>query len=202
VSETRDQTLLKEALERFSALWDEARRAEPWESDAMTLATATAGGRVSARTVLLKQADTGGFVFYTNYDSRKGRELAENPQAALCFFWRTLRRQVTVRGRAERLPETESDAYFARRNRLAQLGAWASEQSRPLESREALEARMAELEQRHAGHAIPRPPHWGGFRLLPDEIEFWAPAEGRLNERERYWREDDTGAWRIGLFNP
>lgn len=167
----------------------------------MTLATVSAEGRVRARTVLLKQADSAGFVFYTNYASRKGEDLAAHPQAALCFFWRSLRRQVLVEGQAQRLSEAESNAYFAGRPRLSQLGAWASEQSRPLASREALEARLSALESRYAGRPVPRPPHWGGYRVVPDMIEFWAPGEGRLNERERYLREPD-GCWRFELLNP
>ena len=192
---------LREVLGRFQELWGQARFQEPWEADAMTLATVSTEGRVRARTVLLKQADTAGFVFYTNFASRKGEDLAAHPQAALCFFWRSLRRQVLVEGQAQRLSEAESDAYFAKRPRLSQLGAWASEQSRPLDAREALEERLRALEYRYAGRPIPRPPHWGGYRLVPDMIEFWAPGEGRLNERERYQRESDE-RWRFELLNP
>lgn len=188
-------------LMRFHELWDRARTDEPWESDAMTLATVSAQGRPHARTVLLKRADEAGFVFYTNYKSRKGDDLAANPQAALCFFWRTLRRQVTVEGAVHKLETAESDAYFASRNRRAQLGAWASEQSRPLASREALEARFRQVEADYEGGEVPRPPHWGGYCLVPDQIEFWAPGEGRLNERERYVRDAD-GNWRFELLYP
>ncbi len=194
--------LLREAVERFSELWQQAREREPWEADAMTLATATTAGRVSVRTVLLKRADAQGFVFYSNYKSRKGRELEENPQAALCFFWRTVRRQIIVQGSTKRLASAESDAYFETRNRLAQLGAWASEQSRPLDSRETLEARLTATEQKYAGQRVPRPPHWGGFLVVPESIEFWAPGEGRLNQRVRYWLDAETGDWRFGLLNP
>ncbi|MGH8427211.1 MAG: pyridoxamine 5'-phosphate oxidase [Gammaproteobacteria bacterium] len=193
--------LFSEALERFRALWEEARAAEPWEANAMSLATADTGGRVSVRTVLLKEVSSAGFAFYTNYDSRKGRDLAANPRAALCFFWRDLRRQVVVEGRVGRLDSAESDAYFATRSRRAQLGAWASTQSRPLVSRTDLDARFQMLEREYAGREVPRPPYWGGYRLAPDLIEFWAPGEGRLNERERYTRGAD-GAWSFGLFNP
>lgn len=192
---------LTEALQRFQRLWNEARDREPWESDAMTLATVSAAGRARARTVLLKQAGEHGFVFYTNYESRKGEDLAHNPHAALCFFWRTLRRQVMVEGTVRRLDAGDSDAYFAARGRLSQLSAWASRQSRPLASREELEARIGELEARYAGVEIPRPPHWGGYVLAPDMIEFWAPGEGRLNDRERYVRENG-GRWRFELLNP
>lgn len=190
-----------EALARFHELWDRARAEEPWESDAMTLATVSADGRPRARTVLLKQADAAGFVFYTNYESRKGEDLAAHPRAALCFFWRSLRRQVTVEGTVRKLDPAVSDAYFASRHRLSQLSAWASRQSRPLASREDLEARVSELEARYQGKDIPRPPHWGGYVLEPDQIEFWAPGEGRLNERERYVRDAD-GHWRFELLNP
>lgn len=191
---------LCEALERFGHLWEEARRGGSWQPDAMTLATADGRGRVSARTVLLKNADADGFVFYTNYLSRKGRDLAANSRAALCFFWPMLRRQVIVEGAVQKLAPRASDNYFAKRPRLAQLGAWASVQSQPLESPEALEKRLAEVEKKYSGRVVPRPPHWGGYRLVPDLIEFWIPGEGRLNRRERYRR--DTGEWCYELVNP
>lgn len=193
--------LLEEALTRFNALWAKARERAPWEPDAMSLATADAGGRVSLRTVLLKEAGARGFVFYSNYESRKGRDLAANPRAALCLFWRGLRRQVEIEGRVERLGAAESDAYFATRERRAQLGAWASQQSRPLASPAELEARLEALEHEYAGRPVPRPPHWGGYRLVPDLIEFWQPGEGRLNLRERYFL-DEAGNWCCRLLNP
>lgn len=193
--------LLEEALERFNALWREAREKAAWEPDAMSLATADGAGSPSVRTVLLKEAGARGFVFYSNYDSRKGHELSANPHAALCFFWRELRRQVIVEGEVARLSSAASDAYFATRARRSQLGAWASEQSRPLASREALHSRLEALEEEYAGRAVPRPPHWGGFRLAPDMIEFWSPDAGRLNERKRYTL-DESGRWRVGLVNP
>lgn len=192
---------LETVLERFNYLWRQARDNEPWESDAMTLATVSPEGHARARTVLLKQADARGFVFYTNYESRKGEDLAHNPHAALCFFWRSLRRQVMIEGSVRRLEPAESDAYFASRRRLSQLSAWASRQSRPLHSREELEQRMNELESRYDGAEVPRPPHWGGYVLEPHMIEFWSPGEGRLNERERYLREVG-GDWRLELLNP
>jgi len=192
---------LHEALARFHELWGRARAEEPWEGDAMTLATVSPEGRPRARTVLLKQADEAGFVFYTNYASRKGEDLAAHPCAALCFFWRSLRRQVMVEGAVRKLDAAASDAYFASRHRLSQLSAWASRQSRPLASREELEARIGELERRYEGAGIPRPAQWGGYVLVPDMVEFWAPGEGRLNDRERYVREDD-GGWRFELLNP
>ncbi len=171
----------------------------------MILATATPEGRVSARVVLLKQADAAGFVFYTNYESRKGRELAANPHAVLCLFWPRLRCQVRVEGWVERLPEVDSDTYFAGRERLAQLGAWASKQSQPLESPEELEQRITELDTQaakvFAGSSIPRPAHWGGYRLIAEAIEFWTPGEGRLNHRELY-RRDADGKWEHLYLNP
>ena len=167
----------------------------------MTLATVSPEGRPRARTVLLKQADVAGFVFYTNYESRKGNDLAAHPRAALCFFWRALRRQVTVEGRVSRLDPKASDAYFASRHHLSKLSAWASKQSRPLESRAVLEARIDELEAQYGEGEVPRPPHWGGYILAPDMIEFWAPGEGRLNDRERYVREEG-GHWRFELLYP
>lgn len=196
-----DSALLSEALERFHSLWREARTAEVWEPDAMSLATADAGGRVSVRTVLLKEATPAGFVFFSNYESRKGRELAVNARAALCFLWKSLRRQVTVEGVVAKLPAVDSDRYFATRDRLAQLGAWASEQSRPLASRAVLEERVRSLEMKHTGQRVPRPPAWGGYRLLPDLVEFWAPVAGRLNERERY-RRDPSRGWCFELIYP
>jgi pyridoxamine 5'-phosphate oxidase len=193
--------LLQEALQRFDALWREAREQADWEPDAMSLATVDSSGRPRLRTVLLKEANASGFVFYTNYESRKGRDLETDPRAALCFFWRALRRQIMVEGSVARLSSEASDAYFASRARASQLGAWASAQSQPLASREALQARMDALEAKYAGREVPRPPHWGGFRLAPEMIEFWSPVAGRLNERERYTREED-GPWRVGLINP
>ncbi|MGH8274691.1 MAG: pyridoxamine 5'-phosphate oxidase [Gammaproteobacteria bacterium] len=200
-NDTATPALLEEAIARFNALWQEARERAPWEPDAMSLATADAAGRPGVRTVLLKEATVRGFVFYTNYESRKGREITGNPRAALNFFWRGLRRQVIVEGAVQKLPAAESDAYFATRARRSQLGAWASMQSRPLASRAELEARLEALERKHAGGKVPRPPHWGGYCLAPDFIEFWMPGEGRLNERERYWA-DAEDRWCFGLVNP
>ncbi|HYW76614.1 MAG TPA: pyridoxamine 5'-phosphate oxidase [Gammaproteobacteria bacterium] len=200
-SPNRNLTGNGEALERFNTLWTEARKSEPWEADAMTLATVSRDGQPRARTVLLKRADGDGFVFYTNYESRKGADLAANPHAALCFFWRTLRRQVTVEGRVNRLPPAQSDDYFASRHRLSKLSAWASRQSRPLEGREILDERIKQVEEQYGEGDIPRPPHWGGYVLEPAMIEFWSPGEGRLNDRERYVRDAD-GAWQFELLYP
>ena len=199
--QNKNRVDLADALERFNSLWSEARKSEVWEADAMTLATVSADGQPRARTVLLKQADANGFVFYTNYESRKGEDLAANPNAALCFFWRTLRSQVMVEGRVRKLGEAESDAYFASRHHLSKLSAWASRQSRPLESRKLLDERITQLEEQYGQDDIPRPSHWGGYVLEPVMIEFWAPGQGRLNERERYARDAD-GAWHFELLYP
>src|SRR5262245_39767867 len=165
---------------------DAFRRAAPLavgEPAAVTLATADAAGRPSARVVLLKGVDARGFVFYTNYESRKARELAQNPFAALCFHWPALGEQVRVEGRVGLASAEESDAYSATRPRPSQIGAWASRQSETLPSREDLMARVQEIEARFAGREVPRPPNWGGFRLAPSRVEFWKHAESRLHER-------------------
>ncbi len=169
--------------------------------ETMTLATAAADGAPSARMVLLKNVDRDGFVFYTGYESRKGGELAENPRAALVFYWQAQGRQVRVEGVVERVSQDESAAYFASRPRGSQLAAWASEQSRPLAGREELERRYAELEREHEGRDVPLPPHWGGFRLRPDAVEFWEHRDNRLHERTRYTRARD-GAWSAQVLSP
>ncbi len=168
---------------RFQAWLAEAEASEPNDPNAMTLATATADGRPSARMVLLKGVDPRGFVFYTNKESRKGAELAANAQAALLLHWKSLRRQVRVEGLVEEVSAAESDAYFASRPRLSRLGAWASDQSRPLPGRATLAGRVAELELRYKFGEIPRPPHWGGYRVLPSRFEFWQDMPFRLHER-------------------
>jgi pyridoxamine 5'-phosphate oxidase len=170
------------------------------EPTAMTLATVDTEGRPSARVVLLKSVGADGFVFYTNLRSRKGRELAGNHHAALCFHWQALEEQVRVEGIASQVPDAEADAYFATRPRISQLGAWASEQSAPLDAYATLEARLRDTEQRFAGVEVPRPPQWSGFRLVPDEMEFWRSRPFRLHERQRYQREG--GAWRVVRLYP
>jgi pyridoxamine 5'-phosphate oxidase len=170
------------------------------EPNAMILATASTDGKPSARTILLKGYDERGFVFYTNYEGRKANEIEANPICALLFYWGELERQVRIEGRVSRLSGEESDAYFAGRPRGSRLGAWASEQSRPVEDRSVLEERVRALEAEYEGREIPRPPFWGGYRVEPDTIEFWQGRENRLHDRLVYRRED--GAWRIERLQP
>jgi pyridoxamine 5'-phosphate oxidase len=189
-----------EPLRQFQEWFQEAEEAGVDVPEAMTLATASADGSPSARMVLLKGADADAFVFYTGFGSRKADELEENPRAALVFYWRPLGRQVRVEGTVERVSEAESAAYFATRPRGSQLAAWASEQSRPLANREALEDRFAELERAFEGKEVPLPPHWGGFRLRPEAIEFWQHRENRLHDRTRYTRGRE--GWQSELLAP
>ena len=188
-------------IEQFRTWFDEALAANLHEPNAMTLATSTPHGRPSVRVVLLKGFDERGFVFYTNYEGRKGEELEANPYCALLFYWGELERQVRVEGRVGRLPDEESDAYFAGRPRGSQLGAWASEQSRPVKERGALEERLRELEAEYEGREVPRPPFWGGYRVEPEVIEFWQGRENRLHDRLRY-RRSGNGGWRRERLQP
>jgi pyridoxamine 5'-phosphate oxidase len=194
--------LYAEALLTFRELLDEARISGDPEPTAMTLATADAGGRVSARTVLLKAFDERGFVFYTNTRSLKGRQLAEQPRCALLFLWKALRNHVQVRieGTVAPVGEAEADAYFASRPRISQLGAWASKQSATLPDRRFFEERLAKLEREHEGQPVPRPPHWSGYRVASDMIEFWYGAEYRLHDRDVYERHD--GHWQKRKLYP
>ena len=188
-------------LAQFRAWFEEALAADLHEPNAMVLATATPDGKPSARVVLLKGFDERGFVFYTNYEGRKGREIGRNPHAALVFYWGELERQVRIEGRVGRVSERESDAYYASRPRGSRLGAWASEQSRPAENREVLESRLAALEREYEDQNIPRPPFWGGYRVEPEAVEFWQGRENRLHDRIVYRRMGD-GGWEIGRLQP
>ncbi|HSL00577.1 MAG TPA: pyridoxamine 5'-phosphate oxidase [Rubrobacteraceae bacterium] len=188
-------------IEQFRRWFDEALGAGLHEPNAMTFATATPGGRPSARVVLLKGFDERGFVFYTNYEGRKAREIEANPNCALVFYWGDLERQVRVEGRVGRVPDKESDAYFASRPRGSQLGAWVSEQSRPAKSREILEERLCAVENEYEGREIPRPPFWGGYRVEPEVVEFWQGRENRLHDRLVY-RRSEGGGWRRERLQP
>ena len=195
---TRDQ-LADDPIDQFAAWWERAEAEVPLP-DAICLATADADGVPDARMVLLKGFEAEGFRFHTNYESEKGRQLAATGLAAIVVYWRELDRQVRVRGPVERLSAEESDAYFKTRPPERRFGAWASPQSRPLASREELDNRVREVEERFAGGEVPRPDHWGGFMLHPLEIEFWQGQVGRLHDRFLYTREDD--GWRIERLGP
>ena len=184
----------------FAEWLAEARLSEPNDPEAMAVATVDAEGRPSSRMVLLKGHAPDGFVFYTNKQSRKGGELAGNPNAALLFHWKSLRRQVRIEGAVAPVGDAEADAYFASRSRDSQLGAWASDQSRPLDSRATFEARYQEMRERFEGAEVPRPPHWSGYRVTPDRIEFWNDRAHRLHERRLFVR--DGGGWSEGLLYP
>ena len=184
---------------RFGTWFAEASATEPSDPNAFALATAAPGGRPSVRIVLCKAWDERGFVFYTNLDSRKGQELAANPFVHMDFHWKSQARQVRIDGRAGLVPEAEADAYFATRPRQSQLGAWASDQSRPLPDRATFDARLAEVAARFPAE-VPRPPRWSGWRIVPQLIEFWQDRDNRLHERIVYTRHGDT--WATGLLFP
>lgn len=186
---------------QFMRWFDEALTAKLPEPDAMTLATASPDGMPSARVVLLKGVDASGFTFFTNYTSRKGRELDANPRACLCFFWQPMERQVRVEGTVGRVSRAESEAYFCSRPMASQLGAWVSRQSNPIASREVLEQRAAEIAGRFAGGPVPLPDFWGGYRVAPQAVEFWQGRPSRLHDRLLYTRAAD-GAWKIERLSP
>jgi pyridoxamine 5'-phosphate oxidase len=191
---------MTDPLPLFDEWFAQAAASEISDPEAMALATADADGRPSVRTVLLKGHGPEGFVFYTNEQSAKGAQLAANARGALLFHWKSLRRQVRIEGPVERVSATQADAYFASRARDSQLGAWASDQSRPLDCRETFEQRFEEMTRRFAGKDVPRPPYWGGYRVIPERIEFWTDRPHRLHERRLFIR--DGGGWNEGLLYP
>ena len=201
MTDARDLLPGTDPLALFDAWFAEAREAEPNDANAMALATATPDGCPSARMVLLKGHGPDGFVFYTHSESRKGEEIRANPQAALLFHWKSLRRQVRIEGSLTEVTAAEADAYFASRHPLSQLGSAASDQSRPLDDRQTYLDRVAALAARYDGQDIPRPPHWTGFRLAPEAIEFWLDRANRLHERRRFVRGSDRG-WNSTLLYP
>ena len=185
----------------FQDWYAEARQSEPNDADAMALATSMPDGGPSVRMVLMKGHGPQGFAFYTNAGSRKGVELTENPQAALLFHWKSLRRQVRIEGPVEQLSDAAADSYFATRSRDSQLGAWASDQSRPLDTRDTFESRYEEVRERFDGQDVLRPPYWQGFRVIPKLIEFWTDRPHRLHERRLFTYQAD-GSWKEGLLYP
>jgi pyridoxamine 5'-phosphate oxidase len=192
----------QDPFEWFARWFDEAKRTISDNPDAMALATIDAEGRPSIRQVLLKGFGPRGFVFHTNYGSRKAREIDAHPAVALNLYWRGLERQVRIEGKAERLGAAESDAYFATRSRESQLGAWAARQSRPLASRRELLERIAHFEEKFSDSPVPRPPHWGGYRVVPERIEFWQARPHRLHTRWVFERPNPEASWDIGMLYP
>lgn len=195
-----ESDLARDPFRQFEKWFQEAEAAKLPEPNAMTLCTATRDGRPSGRTVLLKEFDGRGFVFFSNYESRKGRELHENPVATMMFPWIPLERQVVIEGPVTKIPREESESYFHSRPRASQLGAWVSQQSAVISGRALLEDSMKLLEQKYAGREVPLPPHWGGWRLSPETVEFWQGRRSRLHDRLRYRRDKDS--WVIERLAP
>lgn len=199
--ELREANLDPNPLNQFEKWFNDALKAIPLHPNALTLATATKDGKPSARMMLLKGFDENGFIFYTNSESKKGENLAENPLAAIVFWWAELERQVRIEGHIDKVSNEESDSYFKSRPRGSQIGAWASRQSQVISSRDVLESRFQELEVQYQNRDIPRPPHWTGYRLRPESIEFWQGRPNRLHDRLRYRLRDD-GSWIIERLAP
>lgn len=191
----------KDPFTQFGRWWDDAVNSQVEEVNAMTLATASAAGLPAARIVLLKSFSEAGFVFFTNYNSHKGKELEENPQACLVFFWKELERQVRITGRVEKVSEQDSDEYFNSRPAGSRIGAWASPQSSVIDSREVIETNIAKMEARFAGSEVTRPPHWGGYIVIPAVIEFWQGRASRLHDRLQYTRTEN-GDWKTERLAP
>ena len=198
-----EEDIAQNPILQFQSWFEQASAAKCPEPHAMTLATISSNGLPSARIVLLKGITEDSFIFYTNYTSQKGRELTDHPKASICFPWNILSRQVRVVGTVEKVTEAESDEYFSTRPRGSQIGAWASQQSEVMADRSVLESRWTETDARFEGMDVPRPPHWGGFRVLPSEIEFWQGRQSRLHDRFRYTADGSqpTG-WRVERLNP
>ncbi len=197
----REIDLNPDPVQQFKKWLEQAISAQLPEPNAMTIATATTDGKPAARMVLLKDFDDRGFVFYTNYESHKGRQLAQNPQAALVFWWAQLERQVRIEGQVTQVSSQESDEYFHSRPINSQLGAWVSNQSQEVASREVLEQSLVQLQAKYAEQTIPRPAHWGGYRVIPSEIEFWQGRPSRVHDRLLYRRQND-GSWLIKRLSP